>query len=446
MTYQIRRTSLESKVFILTLTAGLVPSCWLTLILYRSEHANIFDLLLLLFVVVIVFVLALYLRRRLVYQLATSTNILEALTSGDYSMRVRELTHSGVFSEFNRVLNLLAEMMAQQNIVSREKHILLHKVISQIDVAIIAADEHHNITLVNPAAQRLFGYPCFDMEGWPLKKLGIIPSTLPSSGKVLEFELKPFEKKQSKKRVLLHKDEYFENGLKQQLIFITDIQNLLREEERLAWQKLLRVLSHEINNSLAPITSISDTLLRQMSRDTDCKHDGDLKDGLGVIKERADSLNVFINSYQQLSRIPAAEKQQIDLAILVPSIASLFKDVKIQLISELLVVYADQIQLEQVLVNLIKNAQESMCNKEQGIISISWRRVDDKAIIEISDQGCGISNMDNLFVPFYTTKAKGSGIGLVLCRQLLMNNGGDLNIRNNSNGTGALVSVLLPVV
>ncbi|MEZ9819452.1 PAS domain-containing sensor histidine kinase [Shewanella sp. 10N.286.45.A1] len=361
-------------------------------------------------------------------------------------MRVRDLTHSGRFSQFNRALNLLAEMMAQQNIVSREKHILLHKVISQIDVAIIAADEHHNITLVNPAAERLFGYPCFDMEGWPLKKLGIIPSVLPCSGKVLEFELKPFEKEQSKKRVLLRKDEYFQNGLKQQLIFITDIQNLLREEERLAWQKLLRVLSHEINNSLAPITSISDTLLRQISRNTDNIHDSDLKGGLGIIKERADSLNAFINSYQQLSRIPAAEKQQIDLAILVPSIASLFKGVKIQLIGELLVVYADKIQVEQVLVNLIKNAQESMCNNELGIISISWRRVDDKAIIEVSDQGCGISNMDNLFVPFYTTKAKGSGIGLVLCRQLLMNNGGDLNIRNNLNGTGAQVSILLPVV
>ncbi|BAJ02250.1 sensor histidine kinase [Shewanella violacea] len=438
-----KRISFENKLFILTLLTGLLPCSILFGILYSSDLAIYAKISLVSFSLVLVY-LAFLVRKIVVYQLGTLTNVLEALTCEDYSMRARVPACNGVLSEFSHLLNNLAETLAQQSLITKEKHILLHKVITQIDVAIIATDNRNNITLMNPAAEKLFSCHFNKMQGWPLKALGL---PLPPPGQyrqVVEFDLR-----EHKKKVYLHCDEYFENGVKQQLLFITDIQNLLREEERQAWQKLLRVLSHEINNSLAPIASISDTLSRIMVN----KHhaqwpelESDFKEGLAVIKDRADSLNNFIQSYQQLTKLPPPDKTLFDLVPLIASITSLFEGVDIRVKAQALEVYTDEIQLKQVLVNLIKNAHESMKDNPQGSIIICCQQQDNLVEIQVIDEGSGISNMDNVFVPFYTTKEKGTGIGLVLSRQLIMNNGGDLDIRNNANGIGVQASIFLPAM
>lgn len=438
------RISFENKLFILTLITGLLPVSFLFGSLYSSNLAIYVKIPLIFFSLAVVLYLAFLVRKIVVYQLRTLTNILEALTCEDYSMRAREPVCNGVLNEFSHLLNTLAETLAQQSLITKEKHILLHKVITQIDVAIIATDNRNNITLMNPAAEKLFSCNFNKMQGWPLKSLGL-PTTPPGQYRqVVEFVLR-----EHKKKVYLHSDEYFENGIKQQLIFITDIQNLLREEERQAWQKLLRVLSHEINNSLAPIASISDTLSRLIStgrHDLGSELNSDLTEGLAVIKERADSLNNFIQSYQQLTKLPPPDKTLFKLLPLIVAITCLFEGVDIRVMTQELEIYADEIQLKQVLVNLVKNAHESMKDNLGGSITICWQQQDNLVEIQVIDEGCGISNMDNVFIPFYTTKEKGTGIGLVLSRQLIMNNGGDLDISNNANGIGVQASISLPAM
>ncbi len=435
--------SFENKLFYLALLAGFIPNISLCYFLIEHESQLYQKGLLLLLTTGLILYCAISIKKRFIYQINTSTNILEALGNEDYSMRIREKS-GGALGDFNHSLNSMADTFAAQNLMKKEKQILLHKVISQIDVAIIAVDNHKNINLMNPASEKLFQCRFSEIDGWPLKTLGLHTIPKECHRQVVEFTLK-----EQQRKVYLHVDEYFENGIKHQLIFITDIQSLLRNEERQAWQKLLRVLSHEINNSLTPISSISDTLLRILSKhpsDTESQLQSSLNEGLSVVKERAESLNGFLKGYQKLAKLPPPEKELIDLHELVSAIAPLFTAVEVTFTSIPLEVYVDKTQLKQALVNLIKNAEESTNNQFDNEIEISWECNNNNVVIKVKDKGCGINNIDNIFVPFYTTKENGCGIGLVLSRQIIMNHCGDLTLKNNSNGIGACASILLPVI
>jgi two-component system nitrogen regulation sensor histidine kinase NtrY len=434
----------EDKLFYLALGTGLLPSSFLFLTLYSYDISIYAKMILMFFMLISVFYCAFAIRHKIVIQFSTATNLMEAMSSGDHSIRARYQTADGALEGFNQMFNQLSETLAEQRLMSREKHILLHKVIAQIDVAIIAVDNRNQISLMNPNAEKLFACRFDEMHGWPIRSLGLQGVLNGEYSKVTEFEIKQY-----KKKVYIHTDEYFENGIQHKLIFITDIQHLLREEERLAWQKLLRVLSHEINNSLTPIASISETLsklllINSASNTIDEEMITDLSEGLAVITERSNSLKTFIQRYQQLSRLPAPDKTLFDLAKLLKTITLLFDHGNIEFDERQLTVYADQDQLQQVIVNLIKNAQQAMQDNAEGQISLSWQKQGYNIVIQVLDQGFGISNTDNIFVPFYTTKANGSGIGLVLSRQIIINHGGDLTIDNRGDQRGAKAIIYLP--
>ena len=447
---QRQQTSFENKLLKLALFTGLLPTAFLFYALYSHELSLYLKIMLMFFILASVFYCASIIRQKVVFQLRTSANLITAMQSGDHSLRAHQYGKAGVLTEFNQVFNELSSALAEQQLISKEKQVLLHKVIAQIDVAIIAVDEKCHITLMNPSAEKLFSCRFDEMQGWPIKSLGLQSVLEGEYRKVVEFEIKEY-----KKKVYIHTDEYFEKGIKQQLIFITDIQNLLREEERQAWQKILRVLSHEINNSLAPIASISETLTRLLSNNMAQYDEGtelikdtelveDLQEGLSVITERANSLNTFLQRYQQLSQLPVPDKTVFDCQLLLKSAILLFDECNIQLIGLPLSIYADEAQLQQVLVNLVKNAQQAMIGVNGGKITISWQQKGDRVEIVIEDEGMGIDNTDNLFVPFYTTKEDGSGIGLVLSRQIIINHGGDLTIKNRVDKTGAKATIYLP--
>lgn len=435
------QVSFENKLMRLALVMGLVPALLLFISLFSHPMSVYLKILILFVVLVTVFFGAYEIRRRVVFQIKTSTNIMEAMALGDYSMRARKTADSGALSEFNRLLNGLTETLSQQQLVTIEKQVLLHKVIDQIDVAIVAADQNSCITLINPAAEKLFNCRLEQMQGWPIKALGLKDVLEGDYRQVVEFEIEHI-----KKKVYINTDEYFEHGIKQKLIFITDIQHLLREEERQAWQRLLRVLSHEINNSLAPIASISETLARMVNgSEIETELRADLSDGLAVITERSMSLNSFIERYQQLAKLPPPTKTLFDIAPLIRNVAGLFEQQNIQVSDGQLMVFADQSQLQQVMVNLFKNAGESMRHLSEGHIEVSWQKQDGQVTISIVDQGSGINNMDNIFIPFYTTKDNGSGIGLALSRQIIVNHGGDLTLNNRTDGEGVVANIYLPI-
>lgn len=435
-----KSSAFEDSLAKYTLVAGLLPTIILAIALLYLDISIYPKVLLLGSLICIVVYCALYVRKRVVFQLRTSTNLLEAMAAGDFSMRAHNKKFKGALSEFNQLLSALTDMMAEQRLVTKEHQLLLDKVISQIDVAIIAVDSFNAISLMNPAAEKLFGREFSALEGWPIKKLGLENVLNGDFSQVFEFEVEKHPKK-----VYVHTDEFFEKGARHKLIFITDIQQLLRDEERNAWQRLLRVLSHEINNSLAPIASISETLEKQAKqRAGDNEFAQDLSEGLEVISERANSLNQFILRYQQLTRLPKPQKTLIDIKLAIHQVVAMFQDARFSLSSDDMEVYVDEEQLKQVLINLVKNSLEAMQSKPDGKVSISWRKHLNQICIQITDEGTGITNPDNLFIPFYTTKSEGSGIGIVLSRQIVMNHGGDLTIENRNEHCGVKASVYLP--
>jgi PAS domain S-box-containing protein len=395
-----------------------------------------------------VFYGAFLIRQKVVSQLRTSTNLISAMQAGDHAIRANHYEGEGALKEFNQVFNGLSSVLAEKELISKERQVLLGIVIKQIDVAIVAVNKNSNIILMNPAAEKLFSYRFDEVAGWPISTLGLQDVLTHESRQVTEFEIKAH-----KKKVFIHTDEYFEQGNRHKLVFITDIQKLLHEEERQAWQKLLRVLSHEINNSLTPIASLSDTLIRLIvnqkenaDQQNGCENNElfeDLEEGLAVIAERAQSLNEFLLRYQEFSCLPKPEKTLFDIAVLVKSMVLLFDDYDITLSGESLIIYGDEKQLQQVLVNLIKNAQQAMLTNNTGIISIEWQQLSDIVEIKIGDQGTGISNSDNIFVPFYTTKTDGCGIGLVFSRQIIVNHGGSLTLTNRDDCQGAIARIVL---
>jgi nitrogen fixation/metabolism regulation signal transduction histidine kinase len=247
---------------------------------------------------------------------------------------------------------------------------------------------------------------------------------------------------QQQKQVYLVSEQYLDQGKVHYLVFITDVQQLLYEEERQAWQKLLRVLSHEVNNSLTPICAISQGLQKQLQQNQP-PDAALLSEALQVMNERAQGLNQFMKSYQQLNRLPPPEKQLLALDQLVADVCALFSN-QVKRIGPQLNVFADPAQLQQLLVNLLKNALEANEGQDTAV-TVCWEQQGKLLVLTVTDQGAGIQNPDNLFVPFYSTKPHGSGIGLVLSRQIARNHGGDLQLYNRTPAQGAQSRLLLPL-
>ncbi|MGB0937899.1 MAG: sensor histidine kinase, partial [Colwellia sp.] len=248
-------------------------------------------------------------------------------------------------------------------------------------------------------------------------------------------------------------EAFREAGKPHKLFFITDVRDMLRHEERNAWQSLVRVFSHEINNSLAPISSISQTLKRSLTlKKKDALNEDNLIEGLSIISQRAQNLTGFVNSYKQLSHLPKPKVQRVSLLNLLEKVVLLYKispeqHIKVALSPcEETVLSIDPIQFEQVLINLTKNAVESMDSADsKGDINISWQTTQSLFTLTIADTGLGLKNMDNLFVPFYSTKKQGSGIGLVLCRQIIEAHGGQLKLVNRQDTKGCEAIIELPI-
>lgn len=375
-------------------------------------------------------------------KIANLSTVIDALKSEDYSTRIKSPTGHDSYSRTANSLNQLVTQLATQSVLSRERQVLLAKITKHIDIGIVACDHRGWITLMNPAAEKLFGTAFSTVKHIRLSDLN-----LPSEIVMGTREVITIERQNSSQKVYLSSDEYFEYGKKQQLYFFADVQSLLLEEERKTWQKLVRVLSHELNNSLTPITSISHSLAKLItSSELDSALHEDLSDGIGVINERSRSLATFLNSYEKFTKLPSANRQPIEVNLLVDKVCQLFPKQQInnQLSSQS--VYVDVVQVEQVLLNLLKNASEAMQQNLQGSIAIEEQLSNSHLIISIRDQGTGIHNIDNMFVPFYTTKPKGSGIGLVLSRMIANNNEGQLSLKNNSDGVGATAYLSLPLV
>ncbi|MBU2972392.1 GHKL domain-containing protein [Pseudoalteromonas sp. C2R02] len=377
------------------------------------------------------------------YQFRSICNLLDAMIQGDYSLRARTSEGDTALNELVDSVNSLAQRLTKQRTESVESQFLLQTVIKHIDVATIALNDDNEFAFINPAAQNLLGLTANAKEATPSEQLEQLKHLERGESKVMNLI---FNKQQGKFNV--HMEEFREAGKQHKLLFLTDVSQLLRVEERNAWQSLVRVISHEINNSLAPIASISETLKRMMSKQQNIEmHKENLVDGLSIIAQRANNLTNFVNSYKQIAHLPEPKKAQTDFHDLINKIIPLYQNNQIQIIpSEYVKLLIDPVQIEQVIINLIKNAVESINSTDNGgNIEINWQLNQGRFQLFIRDQGAGISNESNLFVPFYTTKKQGSGIGLVLCRQILEVHNGKLSLSNRTDETGCLATIDLPI-
>ena len=378
------------------------------------------------------------------YQFRSLSNLLDAMVQGDYSLRSRHSEGDKALNELVDSINSLAVRLNKQRIESIESQLLLKTVINHIDVAIIALNENSEMVLTNPAANALLQLSDDSSDiifNDSFKQLAQVDNIVSGQSQVMPLT---FAGQQGKFNV--HVEEYRDKGKQQKLLFITDVSTMLRSEERNAWQALVRVISHEINNSLSPISSISQSLKRLLTRQEDiAEHKDYLIEGLTVVAQRTNNLANFVNSYKQIASLPEPKKQMASIASLVGKVSGLYQSQHIEIQTNVDVSLSiDAVQIEQVLINLVKNAVEAIKNSgTDGKITISWQQQGRVFKLAIIDDGTGVSNPDNLFVPFYTTKTQGSGIGLVLCRQIIEAHGGKLTLSNRTESKGCIAVIEL---
>ncbi len=431
----------ERRVFVLSLAAG-APAVIVALVLLRiGDYSTKVTWTLGTLVVGCWFVVSLVVRERVVRPLQTLSNMLAALREGDFSLRARSSLSDDALALALLEVNSLGNTLQAQRLGAMEATALLRTVMAEIDAAIFAFDAGNQLRLANRAGERLLGVPVERLLGRTAGALGLELFLTGDSPRVHDLVFPGRSGRWEVRRTTFRQD-----GRPHTLVVISDLSKTLREEELLAWQRLVRVLSHEINNSLTPIKSIAGSLLSLLDRSPRPPDaDEDLRGGLGIIGTRSEALSRFMASYALLARLPAPRPGPVDVGIWARRAAGLETRVAVQVSAgPSLVIQADGDQLDQLLINLVRNAADASLETGGGV-SLSWTRQDGHVDVEVADEGPGLATTANLFVPFYTTKQSGTGIGLVLCRQIAEAHGGVLSLENRGDRRGCVARLRLPV-
>jgi two-component system nitrogen regulation sensor histidine kinase NtrY len=384
---------------------------------------------------------SLALRERVIRPLQTLSNMLAALREGDSSIRARGADTNHPLGLAFYEVNALADAMRRQRLDAKEAVGLLRRVMEEIDVAIFAFDEQGALRMLNHRAESLVALPAERALGASAASLGLAAALQGRTPRLLEFTFRTHAG-----RWELRRGSYRWEGRPHQLVVLSDVTPALREEERLAWQRLIRVLSHEINNSLAPIQSIASSLQTRIARQGNGESSAsDLSEGLSVIETRSAALGRFLHAYARLARLPRPHPAPVDVASWVRRGASLETRLPIEVAGGPdATLMADGDHLEALLSNLIRNAADAALETRGGARA-RWEVSDGWLTVRVEDQGPGIADPSNLFVPFYTTKPGGTGIGLTLCRQIAEAHGGSVALANRADERGCVATVRLPL-
>jgi two-component system, NtrC family, nitrogen regulation sensor histidine kinase NtrY len=434
------RIKYEGRIVLLALLAGLPGSITAIALLWTGDYTSKVQWTLTVLIVCAWLGFAAAIRERVVFPLQTLSNLLGALREGDFSVRGRAPRPDDALGEVMREVNTLGSTLREQRLGAMEATTLLRTVMREIDVAVFAFDENQRLRLVNRAGERLLAAPTERLLGQTALELELRPCLEGPPQNTFQGVFPGGAGRWGVRRSLIR-----ERGLPLELVVISDLTQALSEQELQAWQRLVRVLGHELNNSLAPIKSISGSLLSILARDPLAEDwRDDMRRGLSIITSRSDSLSRFIGAYARLAKLPRPQLQPLEIASLVERAASF--ETRVAVVVEpgpAIALRGDPDQLEQVLINLLRNAADASLPAHHEV-GIGWRR--DNAMLEIwvKDQGPGLSSTANLFVPFFTTKPGGSGIGLVLSRQIAEGHGGALALENRTDAQGCIARLRLP--
>jgi len=434
------RLSFETRVLLLALAAGLPGALVAFGLLVLGGYSARVQLTFGLLVAICWWGLAFALRERVVRPLQTLSNLLAALLEGDYSIRSRGAGPNDALGLAMLEVNALGQTLREQRLGALEATAVLRTVMDEIDVAVFAFDRDGKLRLVNRAGERLLGQPAERLRGSTAASIGLGP-IMRSDQRTVDAAFPG-----GKGRWEIRRSSFRQGGVPHDLLVLSDVSQTLREQELQAWQRLIRVLSHEVNNSLAPIKSIAgslSSLLERQPRPTDA--DQDLGRGLAIIAGRSDALQRFMASYARLARLPAPQLAPVAVRAWVERVIALETRLPVAIEpGPAASIRADGDQLDQLLINLVRNAVDASL-ETGGRVCVGWRVERGQLDVAVRDEGPGISDSANLFVPFFTTKPNGTGIGLALCRQIAEAHGGTLRVANRGDGPGVEARLRLPL-
>jgi nitrogen fixation/metabolism regulation signal transduction histidine kinase len=435
-----RKLSHERIVFLQALAGGLPAVVVAMAYLWFGDAAPKEQWTLTLVVVGFWLAFAAAVQNRVVRPLQTMANLLSALREGDFSVRARGARRDEPLGDVMTEINTLSRTLQEQRMSALEATALLRTVMEEIEVAIFAFDAEGRLRLANHAGQILLAKPAERILGRDAAELGLAECLTGEPARLLNLTFPG-----GSGRWGMRRSQFREGGRPHHLLVIGDLSRTLREEELRAWQRLVRVLGHELNNSLAPIKSIAGSLGSMLKREQRAPDwEEDMLSGLAIIETRAEGLSRFMQAYARLARLPAPTLAPCDVPALVHGVVGLETRLTVKIVEgPPMRISCDGAQIEQVLINLVKNAVEA-AQETSGGVRIGWRKLPGSVEIYVEDEGPGIANATNLFVPFFTTKAEGSGIGLVLCRQIAENHGGSLVLTNREGAAGTIAQLRLP--
>ena len=447
-----RRTlSHERRVLVMALAAGLPAMLVALVLLWLGGYSAKVCWTLTAFIAGCWLGFSFALQTRVVRPLQTLANLLAALREGDYSIRARGAGRHDALGEVMFEVNSLSELLRHQRMGVTEATALLRTVMAEIDVAVFAFDDADKLRLVNRAGERLLAQPAERLIGRTAaelrlaESLRIVAGTNGANGDAPHTFQQTFPG-HTNARWGVRRSGFRQHGRPHTLLVFADLSRPLREEEAKAWQRLVRVLGHELNNSLAPIKSIAGSLTSLVVREPrPADWQEDVERGLSIVASRAESLSRFMSSYARLARLPAPQFKPVDVGAVVRRVVELERHERVELISGTpATIQADADQLEQLLINILHNAVDA-ATANGGGVRVGWITNGANVSVWVEDEGLGIANPANLFVPFFTTKPHGTGIGLVLSRQIAEAHGGTLTLENRVDRSGCIARLRLPV-
>ena len=444
-----RRLSFERRLRIWLYLLGMPMAllCWLLLRQYSVDPLEQFFVLLAL-VLGWVFAVSI-LMEQIIRPLQTLANVVAALREDDYSFRARGGQRNDAVGDLALEVNRLAAVLQGQRAGALEAMALVERVMRSMQSPVLAFDTEGRLRLLNAAGEKAFELRNQTALGHPAEQL-----KLEELLRVVDDDVISLGRGQQPVRWVVKRTSFRLRGIPHTLLVLSDVSAALREEERIAWERLIRVLGHEINNSLTPIKSIAGSLagdgLRALSDVSGERVD--FERGLEVIENRSESLNRFLQAYRQLMGLPSPKLSAVSLAALVERVAQLERRVTVTVTPAAdVVLQVDRDHIEQALINLVRNAADAALSPDAtdgsaAHVDISWQTSGPEVVIAILDNGPGLTNAGNLFVPFYTTKPGGTGIGLVLAQQIAQAHRGSVQLVNRTDGhTGCKADLRLPL-